>query len=107
MASTDDLVGELDDLQYGHMEGPCVDSVHSAPVVVVEYARHEQRWPRFIPAADKLGLRAQLALRLFTEEETLGSLNMYSTNSETVDPDSLEIAELFATHAAIAGSGQV
>jgi len=102
VASTDDLVGELDDLQYGLMEGPCVDSVHSAPVVIVEHARHEQRWPRFIPEAVKRGLQAQLALRLFTEEETLGSINMYSTSAETIDPDALEMAELFATHAAIA-----
>jgi GAF domain-containing protein len=102
MASTDDLVGELDDLQYDLMEGPCVDSVHSAPVVVVENARHEQRWPRFIPEAVKKGLRAQLALRLFTEDETLGSINLYSTTSDTVDPNALAMAELFAAHAAIA-----
>ena len=101
-AATDQLVWELDDLQYELTEGPCVESVHSSPVVVVEQARHEQRWPQYIPRAIEKGLRAQLAVRLFTDEETLGGLNLYSTDSETVDPDALAIAELFASQAAIA-----
>jgi GAF domain-containing protein len=76
--------------------------VHSNPVVVVEHARHDQRWPNYMPKAVAKGLRAQLALRLYTEEETLGGLNLYSTCSDTVDPDARQMAELFASHAAIA-----
>jgi GAF domain-containing protein len=102
MAGTDQLVWELDDLQYRLGEGPCVESVHSQPVVVVEHARHDQRWPRYMPQAVAAGLRAQLALRLFTEEATLGGLNLYSTEAETIDPDARQLAELFAAHAAIA-----
>lgn len=104
MAGTDSLVWELDDLQYGLDEGPCLDSIKGAGVVSVEHARRDPRWPRFIPEAVSRGLRAQLAVQLFLEDakQPLGGLNMYSTRSETIDPAALEIAELFATHAAIA-----
>lgn len=101
MSGTDQLVWELDDIQYSLMEGPCVDAVRKEPVVVVEHARHDQRWPHYMPQAAQRGLRAQLGLRLYTENETLGGLNLYSTQSETIDPDSVHLAELFATHAAI------
>jgi GAF domain-containing protein len=102
MAGTDQLVWDIDDLQYRLGEGPCVDSIHKDPVVVLENVRHEQRWPRYIPRAVAAGLRAQLGLRLYTDEETLGGLNLYSTESATIDPDALQVAELFASHAAIA-----
>lgn len=100
--ATDPLVGELDDIQYSLREGPCYDSIRSEPVVVVEHARHDQRWPAYMPQAVQKGLRAQLGLRLYTEAETLGGLNLYSTRSDTIDPDAVAVAELFASHAAIA-----
>lgn len=102
MSGTDRLVWDLDTLQYEFGEGPCVDSIREDGVVLVEHARHEQRWPRYMPRAVQAGLRAQLGLRLYMEEETLGGLNLYSTESDTVDDDSRELAELFAAHAAIA-----
>jgi GAF domain-containing protein len=101
-AATDQFVWENDALQYDVMEGPCVTTLRGAPVVVVEHARHEQRWPAYIPRAVKTGLRAQLALRLFVDDQTLGGLNLYSTESDTIDPDAVSMAELFAAHAALA-----
>ena len=69
---------------------------------MVEHARHDQRWPNYMPRAAQKGLRAQMAIRLYTDDETLGGLNLYSTQSDTIDEDALVLAELFASHAAIA-----
>jgi GAF domain-containing protein len=102
LAGTDQFVWDLDALQYGLDEGPCVSSLKEDPVVVVEHAREDRRWPNYMPEAVEAGLRAQLGLRLFTDEQTLGGLNLYSTESDTISPDALQVAELFATHAAIA-----
>ena len=102
LAGTDQLVWELDDLQYRLHEGPCVDAIEGTPVVVVEHARHEQRWPHFIPEAVRRGLRAQIGLRLYADQESLGGLNLYSTEAETIDPGVVHVAELFASHAALA-----
>ena len=103
MAGTDQLVWELDDLQYRNRQGPCVTAIESDTVVIVEHADREQRWPVYIPEAVKMGLRAQLGIRLYTDDDgTLGGLNLYSTENDVVDKDALGIAQLFATHAAIA-----
>jgi GAF domain-containing protein len=102
-AATDDLVNRLDDLQYGLAEGPCVDALRREHVVAVPDLRHEQRWPRYVPRAVRTGLEAQLAVQLFLDDEgTLGGLNLYSTSSPEIHPDAEAIADLFASHAAIA-----
>jgi len=100
-AGTDQLVWELDALQYGVHEGPCVDAIEEVPIVVVEHLRHEQRWPSYIPAAADRGVRSQVGVQLFTRGKHIGGLNLYSTERDDVDPDSAETARLFATHAAI------
>src|SRR3954454_24900666 len=102
VAGTDELVWTLDQLQYDLGQGPCVDSLRSEPIVVVEHAPQDTRWPEYLARAVELGLRAQLGLRLYNDEETLGGLNLYSTVSETVGDESRQMAELLASHAAIA-----
>jgi GAF domain-containing protein len=102
-ARTSELVDELDQLQYQLGEGPCVDTLRSENVVVVPNLRHDQRWPRYVRPAVELGLKSQLAVRLFLDSQgTLGGLNLYSTESEDIHPEAENIAELFAAHAAIA-----
>lgn len=101
-AGTDQLVWELDTLQYDLGEGPCVHAIEVAPVTVANDLRHEQRWPRYVPRAIEYGLKAQMGLRLFVDQETLGGLNLYSTDAEHIDPEVQHTAELFATHAALA-----
>jgi GAF domain-containing protein len=100
-ARTDALVQALDDLQERTGEGPSLDALGTAPVIVVQDARHEQRWPGYIAGAVRLGLRAQLAVRVFADERTLGSLNLYSTSTDSLPPAAVDLAELYATDAAI------
>jgi GAF domain-containing protein len=101
-AATGQLVWDLDSLQYELGEGPCVSAMREFPVVMVDDLRHDQRWPRYVPRALAAGLHAQMAVRLYVEEETLGGLNMYSTQAWSINPDALHAAELFATHASVA-----
>ena len=101
-AGSDPFVWELDKLQYELHEGPCVHVIGVDPVTTIEWAAREQRWPRFMPLAVAKGLRSQIGMRLYTEEETLGGLNMYSTSSDTIDPDVVHMAELFAAHVSLA-----
>jgi len=101
-AATDQLVWDLDQLQYETHEGPCYDSIRGGGVTVVPHARHDQRWPTYMPQAVKRGLRAQLAVGLYSADDSLGGINFYSTESDTIDDDAIGIAELFASQAAIA-----
>jgi GAF domain-containing protein len=102
-AATGELVWTLDKLQYGLGEGPCVDSLRGEAIVEAPRLRHDQRWPRYVPRALEEGLKAQLAVQLYLDDEgTVGGLNIYSTTSEDIDPEAVQIADLFAAHAAIA-----
>jgi GAF domain-containing protein len=102
LAATDDLVLTFDTMQLDVGEGPCVYAMEAEAVVRVEHARHEQRWPLFIPRAVAAGLRSQLGVRLHVDEVEMAALNMYSTSSETLDPDLEDFAELFASYASLA-----
>jgi hypothetical protein len=105
-AATDPKVYELDKLQYSEDEGPCVDTLGKAHLVLAPQLQHEQRWPHYVPKALQLGLRSQMAIKLTLDDAgTLGGLNMYSTTSDDIDRDAASIAELFACHAAIALGG--
>jgi GAF domain-containing protein len=107
-AGTDQLVWTLDRLQYDLDEGPCVQAIRSdvddraGDIVVVDFARHEQRWPDYIASAVKVGIRSQLAIKLHGDGRSLGGLNLYSTESDTVEDEAVQAARMFAAHAAIA-----
>lgn len=102
-AWTSDLVTDLDQLQYDLNEGPCLDALHAeSDVVHVDNLRHDQRWPAFVPRAIDLGLRAQLGVRIYTSDKTVGGLNLYSTSADAISDDSAALAHLFATQAAVA-----
>ena len=102
-AATGDLVWTLDKVQYDLHEGPCYDSLAGAERVVAANLAEDARWPRYVPAAVEQGVRSQLAIKLYLDREgTLGGINFYSTTSPDVDPSAEPIAELFATHAALA-----
>jgi GAF domain-containing protein len=102
-AATGELVWELDKLQYELNEGPCVSSLREDPVIIVDHIAHEQRWQKFVPEAVKLGLKAQMALRLYVDDAgSIGGINLYSTISETIAEDAPAVAEIFAAQAAVA-----
>jgi GAF domain-containing protein len=105
-AATGELVWVLDRLQYALGEGPCVDTLRGAQVVVAPRIRHDQRWPEYVPQAVAAGLKAQLAVKLYLDDEgTLGGLNLYSTAADDIDGEAEHLAELFAALAAIALGG--
>lgn len=101
-AFTGDLVAGLDALQYALHEGPCVCALQGDDEMCVSSLAHEQRWPRYVPRALEAGIRSQLAVKLYLDRGTLGSINFYSTVHEHVSDDAQALAQLFATHAAIA-----
>ena len=102
-AATGDLVWELDSIQYQLGDGPCVSSLREEPVIVVDHLQHAQRWPQYVPQAAQRGLKAQMALRLYVDENgTIGGINLYSTSSEDIEPHAPQLAEVFAAQAAVA-----
>ncbi|QIK65259.1 GAF and ANTAR domain-containing protein [Nocardioides sp. HDW12B] len=103
-AATSQTVWDLDTLQYELGEGPCLEAILDEGVVSAPAIRHDQRWPRYVPVAVRdHGLCSQFAVRMFLDEEgTVGGLNFYSTSTESIEAEDVELAKLFAAHAAVA-----
>lgn len=100
--ATDDLARRLDQVQYDEHQGPCVTAIaaDTGDLVVLDDARHAGEWHRFLAGAVPLGLRSAAAVRLFVGDRTVGVLNMYSTTTDRIHPETRTTAELFAIHAA-------
>lgn len=104
VASTDEPTTRADELQYALEEGPCLDAAFESTDFVVDDLRSEQRWPRWSVATAELGLRAAMAIRLHSDAETLGALNLFSDTPHAYDGEARTIAMIFASHAADAMS---
>jgi GAF domain-containing protein len=102
LAATDPLVHRLDQRQYELGEGPCLSAIWEEGLVVVNDARTEGRWPSFMRYAVDQGLRAQMGMRIYVEDKTVGGLNLYSTEHETIEPEVEQVMRLFASLAAVA-----
>jgi GAF domain-containing protein len=101
-AFTGDLVLLLDEIQYDSREGPCSAVLQGTDTVSVSNLRDEQRWRWYVPQAQAAGVRSQMAVKLFLDKGTLGGINFYSTTSDDVSADAQALAQMFATHSAIA-----
>jgi len=101
-AATAPVVEEGDALQYQLGEGPCLQAIWSDDVFVVADVASDERWPRWGPRAAELGLCSVLAVRLGSDEETLGALNLYASNCRQFDSEEIAVALVFATHASVA-----
>jgi GAF domain-containing protein len=103
VAATDGWARDMDNLQYEFDQGPCLDAVRREALVLVEaFPTQGHNWPMYAPRASKAGVRAQMGVRINDSQETLGSLNFYSTGSDMIEPGAARRAELFAAHAATA-----
>jgi GAF domain-containing protein len=103
-AATSELVVRGDALQYELREGPCVEAVWEEEQVFSSDLATEQRWPTWAPrVAEELSVSSMLCSRLFTAEDSLGALNMYSREPGTFDDEETRNLLLaIAPHAAVA-----
>lgn len=98
-AETDPVAKDIDELQYRLREGPCYDAVTRERVVMVNDVRAADRYPQYSPRAVELGVRSQAAIQLVSDGQRAG-LNLYSRRAEAFDSSTVQLADLFATHAA-------
>jgi GAF domain-containing protein len=104
-ASSDALPAIVDRIQSETGEGPCLDAIRDHEVFQTGRLSEERRWPAFTPRAiAEAGIESVLSLRLFAAEETMGALNLYSTQIDAFDDRDVAVATVFAAHAAVAWS---
>ncbi|MFE1796779.1 MULTISPECIES: GAF and ANTAR domain-containing protein [unclassified Streptomyces] len=106
LAATSDVVRRSDRFQQDLQEGPCFDAVTDRQqIYAIEDLREpNKKWPRFAPELRKLGMGSMMGFLLFTEEDNLGALNVYSRKPGVFDETARRAGWILASHAAVAFS---
>ncbi|MCQ6271084.1 GAF and ANTAR domain-containing protein [Pseudarthrobacter sp. R1] len=99
VATSDPAVLPLDELQYGHGDGPCLAALREKATVHVPDLRDETRWPRYCKAAWAEGIGSILSVPLPLEGEAHAGLNLYSTSTHAFSGEDIDKAEAYATQA--------
>jgi len=104
---TDPVAVRLDQVQYDHDEGPCVESARpDGPAIAwSQDLAHDPRWPSFGPATADHGYHSVLATTLLPDARPprrSGALNIYSRRPGAFDGPSIDLVLLLATHASLA-----
>jgi GAF domain-containing protein len=101
-AASDDCANDLDRIQYGVGEGPCLDAASIGRQMHAEALVDEDRWPSFTPEARDRGIESILSSPLLANDHHIGALNLYSRSARAFPEQDQRLAMLLAAHAAVA-----
>ncbi|MFC9467111.1 GAF and ANTAR domain-containing protein [Streptomyces coelicoflavus] len=104
LAPTDQLVVDSDRRQERLGEGPCFDAARTKEPVyrIADFTQEQPRWRSYAPEAHALGVGSMMGFLLYTEEEELGALDLYSHKPGVFTENSETAGWLLASHAAVA-----
>ena len=105
LVASDRDIALLDALQYVD-SGPCVEAVDKEKVVTFDDERSrpvrsgwEGRWQLFAAATSAVGVRSTLTLPILTEDQVVGTVNLYAASPHAFDGLHPEIAAIFSAWA--------
>ena len=102
VAAADALASQIDQHQYEHGGGPCLDALRTASVVHVADLRRERRWGEFGTIMLSHGVTSALAVPLMGRDGAVGVLNLYAKADAGFDERDQQLAQALAAHAAVA-----
>jgi GAF domain-containing protein len=98
VASSDTRASQVDEIQYGHDHGPCLHTLRSGEVVVVEDLATDDRWGGYQMPALGHGVRSSLSLPLRVDH-VVGAMNLYAYRPRVFGPSERASAARFAQEA--------
>ncbi|MDQ6784016.1 MAG: GAF and ANTAR domain-containing protein [Actinomycetota bacterium] len=102
MASSSDAMRILEVFEEESDEGPCPDCYRRGePVINIDLAQVNGRWPRFAPKALEAGFRSVHALPLHVRGRTIGALNLFRTDEGQMGDADVVVAQALADVATI------
>jgi len=102
IVATAPFVREIDTIQYGIMQGPCVSAAAEGRTVMSGSLGGDRRWPQFGSRVARLGVHSAISLPLITSDGVLGAMNVYAHDKHVFDDRAAQLGEMYATPAAIA-----
>jgi GAF domain-containing protein len=100
VASSSADATELDEVQYGYGDGPCLNAIRTGETTVVSDARTDSRWPEYFAAINDRGFYAILGVPLMTGTDGGAAVNLYAREPGAFTPDIVERVETYAAEAA-------
>ncbi len=99
VASSDTRASQVDEIQYGHHQGPCLHALSRGQVVVVDDLAQDDRWGSYQMPALGHGVRSSLSLPLRADDQVIGAMNIYATQPRAFGPHEQLVAGRFADEA--------
>jgi hypothetical protein len=79
VAASDALAAQLDEVQCGYDQGPCLTAARAGTVVHIKDLTEDLRWSDYRRRALERGIRSSLSLPLQAQGRSIGALNLYAT----------------------------
>jgi GAF domain-containing protein len=93
----------LDEIQKRHGGGPCLSAAWEQHMIKIDDVAGDDRWPEYCrDALRETPVRSSLSFQLFADRHTMGALNFFAEQPDSFDDDAIELAQVAATHVAVA-----
>jgi GAF domain-containing protein len=102
VASTGRLATDLDERQYDRGYGPCLDCVVGGEPVVINDLAADHRWQDWGTEAARRGAGSSMSIPVPVQREVSAALNIYSSDPNAFDADSIELGKTFSAYAGVA-----
>lgn len=102
VASSSEPARDLDEVQYGYGDGPCLRAARTGKTVLVEDVDTDPRWPEYADAIRDRGFHSILGVPLVLGNDGGAGLNLYAPEPAYFTPERIAAAEAFAAEASAA-----
>ncbi len=99
VASSSDRARDVDEVQYGFDDGPCLRAARTGETVHIRDFLAERRFPEYRQAIASYGLRSALGIPIRLEDGASAGLDFYSTTPDVFDEKGIAVAEGLARDA--------
>jgi GAF domain-containing protein len=102
VGASDSLATQLDEQQYEHHTGPCLEALKIGEVVEAVDLAVETRWGVYPAVAISYGIQSVLSTPLIVNDQSVGVLNLYARTALAFSDVDRQLALLLAGQATIA-----
>jgi len=102
VASSPDMMHDLEVFELQSDEGPCLDTIRTGKAVInIDIAQARERWPRFTAEALESGIRSTHALPLRLRGDLIGAINLFSKAEQHLSEGDVALGQALADVATI------
>ena len=102
IVATAAFVTEIDAVQYGIGQGPCITAAAEGETVLSGSLGADPRWRQFGGRIARMGVHSVVSLPLITPDKVVGAMNVYAHAKNAFDERAATLGQVFAGPAAIA-----